>query len=338
VLLAYGKLDLKDDIVASDAPDDAYFDQTLQAYFPAPLQQYLGDMRKHRLNREIIATVLANDMVNMCGPSFPRRLRQAAACDATALVKGFTAARVTLGIDDFWAQVSALDGAVPAAGQHALYRALAYALRSQTYWLARRAMASLTTVQGLIADYGDAVKLLAPAMGTLMSAFDRREVERRAARFVSAGAPAALSESVAMLQPLTLTSDLADLARAESWPIQNVARLYHQAGDTFGFDKLRFAAGQFTGGDAFDRLAVRRLIEEMLGKQADITRAIMAFTASDQAGEDAATAKAAVTSWASLHDERVRSLRRVVETIEHSAGGWSFAKLTIANAALRQLA
>jgi glutamate dehydrogenase len=338
VLLAYGKLDLKDDIVASDAPDDAFFDRTLRGYFPTPLEPHLAQMRQHRLNREIIATVLANDMVNMTGPSFPRRLRQAAACDTTALIKGFTAAREILGIDGFWADIASLDGQVPAAGQHALYRALAYALRSQTYWLARRNYATKGGVQNLIDDYGSAVTALSPLMSKLLSAFDLQEVDRRASRFASQGAPIALARAIAMLQPLTMTADLADLARAAAWPIEHVARLYHQAGEIFGFDKLRFAAGNFIGGDAFDRLAVRRLIEEMLGKQADITRAIMEFTASDQAGEDQATARAAVSSWASLHDSRVQSLRRVVDTIEQAGGGWSFAKLTIANAALRQLA
>jgi glutamate dehydrogenase len=34
VLLAYGKLDLFDDIVASEAPDDPWFEATLRGYFP----------------------------------------------------------------------------------------------------------------------------------------------------------------------------------------------------------------------------------------------------------------------------------------------------------------
>jgi glutamate dehydrogenase len=76
VLLAYGKLDLNDEIVASDAPDDPYFKATLHAYFPAPLLQYAPQMEQHRLRREIIATVIANEMVNMCGPTWCTALRR----------------------------------------------------------------------------------------------------------------------------------------------------------------------------------------------------------------------------------------------------------------------
>jgi glutamate dehydrogenase len=338
VLLAYGKLDVNEDIVASDAPDDPHFKATLRAYFPAHLSRYAHDMERHRLKREIVATVMANEMVNMCGPTFPRRLRGAAGCDTTALVKGFSAARAVLGIDALWAEVGAEDGHIQAAGQTALYRAMAYALRSQTFWLARRAFRTKTPTQKLIDDYGPAVATLKTLMPGLLSPFEQQEIERRAQRFVAAGAPERMAHDVATLQPLTTAAELVDLANASHWPIENVARLYHQAGDEFAFDRLRFAAGAFQGGDSFDRLAVRRLIEDMLGEQTAITHAVMKFASSPQAGEDLAHTKAAIASWCALHDYPVRAARFTIESIEQAGGSWSFAKLTIANAALRELA
>jgi glutamate dehydrogenase len=86
-----------------------------------------------------------------------------------------------------------------------------------------------------------------------------------------------------------------------------VARLYHQVGAAFGFDRLRGAAGSFVGGDAFERLAVRRLIEDMLTEQTAITQAVLKFAANAQAGEDEASAKAAVTSWAALRGDAVQA-------------------------------
>ncbi len=73
-------------------------------------------MKRHRLRREIIATVVANDMVNLCGPTFPGRLRAAAGCDTAELVTAFEAARQVLRFDEAWARVEALDGKTPAAG------------------------------------------------------------------------------------------------------------------------------------------------------------------------------------------------------------------------------
>ena len=51
-----------------------------------------------------------------------------------------------------------------------------------------------------------------------------------------------------------------------------------------------------------------------------------------------ADAKGAVTSWSALRPEAVRAVKRTLDEIEKAGGGWTFAKLTIANAALRELA
>jgi glutamate dehydrogenase len=337
VLLAYGKLDLFDDIVASQAPDDPWFEATLRGYFPKALDKYADAMQKHRLKREIIATVVGNQMVNMCGPTFVSRLKAAAVADVGAVVVGFTAAREILGVDGLWDQVNALDNKASADGQTALYKALAYALRSLSFWLARRAVRDKATVQQLVEAYGPAVKTLTGMAPAILSPYEQKTVAKRVKAYVADGAPEALAQAVAALQPLTTAADLVDLANASSWSVENVARLYHQVGAAFGFDRLRGAAGSFVGGDAFERLAVRRLIEDMLTEQTSITQSVLKFAANAQAGEDEAAAKSAITSWASLRGDRPKAVKRTIEDIEQAGGGWTFAKLTIANAALREL-
>ncbi|MDQ2861907.1 MAG: NAD-glutamate dehydrogenase, partial [Pseudomonadota bacterium] len=126
VLLAYGKLDLFDDIIAGSAPDDPYFLATLEGYFPKALGAFEEEMKRHRLRREIIATVIDNDLVNLCGPTFPGRLRAAAGCDTAALVTAFEAARQVLRFSESWARVERLDGRAPTSGQTVLFRELAY--------------------------------------------------------------------------------------------------------------------------------------------------------------------------------------------------------------------
>ncbi|MBO9545245.1 MAG: NAD-glutamate dehydrogenase [Caulobacter sp.] len=337
VLLAYGKLDLFDEIVASQAPDDPWFETTLRGYFPKALDKYADAMQKHRLKREIIATVVGNQMVNMCGPTFPSRLKAAAGADIDAVVTGFTAAREILGVDGLWDQVNALDNKASADGQTALYKALAYALRSLAFWLARRAHRDKSSVQQLVEAYGPSVKTLTGMAPAILSPFEQKTVAKRVKAYVADGAPDALAQAVAALQPLTTAADLVDLANASSWSVENVARLYHQVGAAFGFDRLRGAAGAFVGGDSFERLAVRRLIEDMLTEQTAITEAVLKFAASAQAGDDELSAKAAIASWAALRGDRPKAVKRTIEDIEQAGGGWTFAKLTIANAALREL-
>ena len=134
VLLAYGKLELKREIVATDAPDDPFFEAAAGGLFPqGRCASTTTPMRRHRLRREIIATVVANEMVNRCGPTFPARLMAAAGCDAAAFTAGYEAAKAVLGIDGAVGRGRRArrqdpgrrpDGAVPAAGRRPARRDL----------------------------------------------------------------------------------------------------------------------------------------------------------------------------------------------------------------------
>ena len=53
---------------------------------------------------------------------------------------------------------------------------------------------------------------------------------------------------------------------------------------------------------------------------------------------EAEGAHAAVKAWSALRADQIAAARRTLEEIDASSGGWTFAKLTIANAALRELA
>ena len=338
VLLAYGKLELKRDIVATDAPDDPYFEGLLEGYFPKGLRKFDGEMRRHRLRRDIIATVIANDAINRCGPSFPSRLMNAAGCDAVAFTAGYEAAKVVLDISAQWNAVAALDGKIPAAGQMALFRRLSAALRGAAFWLARRAVREKLDVNGLITSYGPGFKTLRGLMPDILSPVEQAQVETRLRQLLEAGAPEDLARAAAVLQPLTTAGDLVDMAEASSWPLASVARLYHAVGASFSFDRLRQAAGAYAVGDSFERMALRRLIEDLLAQQTDLTRAVMAFTGAAQAGDDANHARDAAASWAALRRDKADVATRTIEEIEAAGGPWTFAKLTIANAALRELA
>ncbi len=295
-------------------------------------------MRRHRLRRDIIATVVANDMINRCGPSFPSRGMPAAGADAQAFTAGYEAAKAVLEIPPLWDAVAALDGKAPASGQMALFRRISAALRGATFWLARRAAREKLEVDGLVKRYGPDFKALHRLMPGILSPIEQASVQARIQHLVEAGAPADMAQAVAVLQPLTTSGDLVDIAESSSWSLPNVARLYHAAGAAFGFDRVREAASAYSVGDNFERMALRRLIEDLLAQQGELTRTIMAFAGGGQAGDNAEHAKDAANSWAALHRDKASAARRTIEDIEASGGSWTFAKLTIANAALRELA
>ena len=337
VLMAYAKLELSDEIVDSRAPEDPFFEETLVRYFPEPLARFEAEMQGHRLRREIVATVLSNEIVNMTGPSFPDRLRAAAEVDTTALVLAFEAARRVFRLDEAWDAVSGLDMKISAEAQTTLYREIGTVLRRQTFWLARRAMRDGASVQSLIAAYRPAADALRAEGGSVLSRFEQGRLQDRVDGFIAAGAPKALARTVALMRPLVATADIGDLAAELGWAPSPMARLYHQVGAAFDFDRLRVAAGGVPSLDHFDRLAVRRLIEDLMSEQVALTRAV-ARSADPSVGASEETAEAAVDAWIGARQAAVEGVRASVDEIEASGSGWTFAKLTIANGAIRSVA
>jgi glutamate dehydrogenase len=334
VLTAYGKLELSAEIVVGSAADDPYFAKTLEAYFPTPLARFKDEMGRHRLRREIIATVLANTVVDRLGPTFASRLIGAVGIDASGLIVAFEAARQVFRLDEAWRAVNALDLAVPATVQLLLYAEIARALRGQTYWLARR-VAPGVGVQALIDAYLPGVDGLQGQGEALLSDFEREAAQARFDAFIEAGAPEVLARQVSALRSLTNATEIVDLAREADWPAEAAARLFNAVGAAFGADRLRAASAAVQPQDGYERAALRGLIVDSLAEQAGRTRAILAQASGPEAGASAEAAAAAVAQWAQGRREAMDRAVRTFDEVEQAAGGWTFAKLTIANAAIR---
>ena len=338
VLLAYGKLELSAAIVASPAPDDPFFEGALQRYFPEPLRKFDKPMKSHRLRREIIATAIANAMVDVCGPTFPGRARAASGADTAGLVTAFEAAWRIFRLDDLWREIGILDQNPAAArGQLALYAEVSAALRGLTYWLARRGVGGESGVQPLIDAYRPAADALRAEGAGLFSPLEQQIMDGRVAAAVAEGAPEDLARRAASLSPLLALSDVADLAKAAGWSVTAAARVYHQAGAHFAFDRLRTAAVALLAGDPYERQAARQLMEDLMGEQAQVARAVMADAGKDVGVTDAEAADRVVAAWSSGRAAQAEIARRLVADIEASGGDWTFAKLSIANTALRGL-
>ena len=154
--------------------------------------------------------------------------------------------------------------------------------------------------------------------------------------WIKAGAPKTLAHSVGLMRPLTYAADLGDLASATGWPLATAAHVYHRVGGV----RLRPAAGAAAVAGRRRPLrahGVRRLIEDMLAEQAALSARVIAFAGEPADAADPARDISAVTAWTPPMQRPVRAARRTLEEIEASPGGWTFAKLTIANAALREL-
>ena len=98
----------------SDLADDPWFRATLRAYFPKQLRErFDAELDTHPLRREIIATVVANDMINLGGITFAFRAMEETSATEAAVAKAFVALREVYELDIMVAELNELPASFP---------------------------------------------------------------------------------------------------------------------------------------------------------------------------------------------------------------------------------
>jgi glutamate dehydrogenase len=338
-LIAYSKINLFDAIVASSAPDDPAFSEKLKTYFPKELWKFEAEMARHRLRREIIATKLADDMVNRCGPSFIDRVREVARVEPVAVARAFEAARRIFSLDDLAGRINALDNKAPAAAQLALHREVAHALKRLCTYLARHAFdgEKPRSIDEVVAEYRDAATLHREGRWDGMDEAEKARAEARRARFVAAGAPDDLAREAALLMPLTTALDISDLARQSGWAPHAAVLLHGEIGSQFGLDALRAAGDSLKLTEHWDRLVVRRAVEDFYANQLALAAAAARAIGAPPKNADAQWADKAVRDWFVSLGAPAQRARAAFDELD-AQGAWTFAKLMIAAAEISALA
>ncbi len=269
VLLAYVKNSLTDDLIDSDFPDDKQLEEDLFAYFPKILvERFRPAIESHRLRRELIATVAANDLVNRTGITFVREVGARAGRGPGDVARAYMIVRQIFDLDTLWADINALDNRVPAAVQIELFRAALRLVERVTLWFL---MSAKLDIKAQAASFRPGVAALADHLSDLLPETHRVELQRRAAVFVSQGVPPSLAQRVARLDFLLSAVDIVRLATANAKEVVETGRRFFAIGSRFKLDALRVATRKLAADTQWQKLAGAALIEDLYAHQADLT-------------------------------------------------------------------
>jgi len=320
VLLAWSKITLFDDLVASDLPDDPYFEDVLRAYFPSPIDSYHEAMDNHRLKREIIATVLANRSLDMGGTIPVFRLREMTdTTDMAAIVRGLEAARVVLDFEGFQREVDALDNVVHADVQTDLRLLAAQAMSAAAAWFVTSMPKG--TLQELVDATHAPLNEFKASLADIHTQFPAAQIERSTRTLMRRGAPEELARWASAMSLFAQGLVVVDLARETGEKVPVAGECFFQIGEALRLDRLRVTALDGLSKAGFwDRVAGRRLIVELVQTQADAARDALA------AGGAAA--------WLSKHQDGRRDLLATLTELGREKA-WSFAKFALAADAVR---
>ena len=173
VVMAYCKIHLYQQLLESDLPEDPYLAHDLERYFP---RAAAGALRRpdagHRLRREIIATVVANQLVDRAGTTFAFRLGEETGAPPAVLARAYAIAREVFEMRSFWGAVEALDNQVDAQTQIGMLIEGRRLVERATRWLVR-ANPDQVDIAQTIRRFEPGAKLLAASLPDVLEGADR---------------------------------------------------------------------------------------------------------------------------------------------------------------------
>ena len=320
VLISSTKLVLQRALEESAVVDDPVLEADLFAAFPPQMQEaFAEDIRTHRLRRELIATKLANRIVNDLGPVHPFELVEEEGVSLAQVASAFVVAARLLDLKGIWALLDGPDGdAMPEQVRLSLYARVASVLRGHIADVLRAGHGSVEPGK-LITELAPGVSQLASATGELLQGEAKVQARRMLAELTEAGVPPHVAQRIAHLVDMDGAIGLAHLAATRGIDPALLTAAFSQLGAAIGLDWAQQAASRMSPSDPWERLLVAGLARDFQQMRLDfLARA---------AGQDPG---AAVAQWLEAQAAPVRNFRALTGRAQ-GAGG-------VAPAMLAQLA
>ena len=287
VVMAYCKIHLYRLLLEGDLPEDGYLVHDLERYFPEPLpERYADRMQSHRLKREIIATVVANQLVDRAGTTFSFRLGEETGAGPAVLARAYATAREVLDMRSFWAAVEALDNQVPAQTQLEMLIEGRRLVERATRWLVRANPYQVSIAQ-TIRRFEPGAKILAAALPDALEGADREAFDAMAAELEAAGVPADLAHRTAGMQSMLALFDIVEVAASTDQDQEKVLRVYFRLGSRLELNWLRDRIIELPRANRWQALARAALRDDLFNLYRELTRKVLEAGAAQDDSEEA---------------------------------------------------
>ncbi|MDG2376960.1 MAG: NAD-glutamate dehydrogenase, partial [Woeseiaceae bacterium] len=234
VILSYAKIDLYNGLEGSSQSLEDFLTTDPQRYFPPVLRRRYADLIPgHRLSRQILATLIANNIVNRMGPAFVQRVQVDTGADTVTIARAYMVAREITGAKKLWNSIEALDNVVPPEMQQTMMFDVGRILRHTCYWLIECYGEDLDIVESVEQHKKNMETLYAKARQILIGSSRERQ-KGAAAEYVQHGVPEKLAKHMASLLLTRGGLDISDLANRYRKDILATGRMYAEISDRLG--------------------------------------------------------------------------------------------------------
>ncbi len=330
VLLAYVKIRLFKQLLASELPVDCLHGEELINYFPTPLRKRFRElMPRHRLAPDIISTQLANEIVNRAGITFIFRLREETGADAADIARAYMIARQVFDMPDVWAAIEALDNIVAAKVQIEMLFEGRKLVERASRWLLRNRPQPLD-VAADTAFFTEGARAVARVIPELIPDEGRKHIESSVSRLVDAGVAEDLARRISIYNELLSALDIIEVASSEQLSVEEVAAVYFSLGEKLDLHWMRDQIISLPRENRWQALARAALRDDLQAQERLLTRDVLRQESKQS------DAESRIAVWLSQNGAAITRCRQLLEDLK---GGptTDFSMLSVAMREIRSM-
>ncbi|HVL79102.1 MAG TPA: NAD-glutamate dehydrogenase domain-containing protein [Sphingomicrobium sp.] len=300
VLLSMSKLALQDSAEKLALADEKMLEPQLFAAFPKPMRRAHAEaIRAHRLRHQILATKVANRIVNRLGPSVALDMTEEEGASLRQVITAFVVVEQLLDLDKLWAGIES--ASLPEAVRIELLSIAAQSVRAHLSDLLR-AMGSESSIGSLCKLLEPGVRKIAAAATKLIRAEVRNEAAVRRDRLIALGASEEVVRGLVRLFELDGIFGLAALAARRKVDGLALTRAYTKLGEVLGLDWAQQQVARFVPADQWERLLTAGLARDFEQLRIDFLSRVRGREPNE-----------AVEQWAESQEQRIEQFRKLID-------------------------
>ncbi|MFH8340233.1 NAD-glutamate dehydrogenase [Streptomyces sp. AM6-12] len=330
VVMAYTKITVAEELLATSLPDDPYLRGLLHAYFPTALRERFAEaVDNHPLRREITTTVLVNDTVNTGGTTYLHRLREETGASLEEIVRAQTAARAIFCSAPVWDAVEALDNKVDAAVQTRIRLHSRRLVERGTRWLLNNRPQPLQLAE-TVEFFAERVEQVWQQLPKLVRGADLEWYQHVYDELSAAGVPDELATRVAGFSSAFPALDIVSVADRMGKEPLDVAEVYYDLADRLGITQLMDRIIELPRNDRWQSMARASIREDLFAAHAALTADVLT------AGNGASSPEQRFAAWEQKNAPILGRARTTLEEIR-SSDSFDLANLSVAMRTMRTL-
>ncbi len=306
VLLATAKLALQSAIEETRLWQEPIMVPQLLSAFPEFMRKnHAAAIEGHQLRNEIIATKLANRIVNRMGIIHPFELAEEEGATLGDIAENFVIVEALFDIAKLWRDIDSAD--VPEATRLMLFEQVAIEMRAQMADVQRNAVDG-RSITDAVKAYTPAVQTLAQKLETLLPKETRNITQAYGERLLNASAPRAIADRIVALAALDGSIGLAAVAAQSKLNVLSLTHAFTRIGEALGLDWAQGRAMQLDPSDPWERLLSAGLARDFQAMRLDFL--------ARRGGKDP---EAMVTKWLKTNASRIAIFRATIDRARMTA-------------------